>query len=450
MAHDVHFLERLSRVDRAQADRALNLYRDPGLVKALLQDAKVPEGAGRVAIALEEQSSPHLVVARDGAFVTCLAAGMSVGELPVLNRQKLDSALVRITRQRSAEAAFDSLTGNSHRSLARLYAKLFDGGELLDREDVEPLLAIQPLICRSLVHWALTEGDSFTTKMKLAAASPEPASERAESLRRLWRTYWAVNHLMVIAASPEVLQIAEEAGAAIVGLHMQWLAIHGATVGTALRGLWVASRLGRDAVATLKDSDRQGANVLWNVLQRLALVAIALTHARRRGEVRKHLERPFPREPELSADARNKVDAYIDVANAALLLLLDRAEAFTECYPAIVRPGAALSDAALRASLSEACNDPVSMAEAVGGPLVFVSLPGVLGLSPAELFVPADRNARREGASPEQILAFFRQSPLAEASANERPRPLRAEEKPGRNHPCTCGSGKKWKRCCGA
>jgi SWIM/SEC-C metal-binding protein len=30
------------------------------------------------------------------------------------------------------------------------------------------------------------------------------------------------------------------------------------------------------------------------------------------------------------------------------------------------------------------------------------------------------------------------------------PAPARAEKTPGRNDPCPCGSGKKYKRCCGA
>jgi SWIM/SEC-C metal-binding protein len=30
------------------------------------------------------------------------------------------------------------------------------------------------------------------------------------------------------------------------------------------------------------------------------------------------------------------------------------------------------------------------------------------------------------------------------------PRPTRAEKEPGRNDPCPYGSGKKYKRCCGA
>ncbi|MBQ7225236.1 MAG: SEC-C domain-containing protein [Clostridia bacterium] len=28
--------------------------------------------------------------------------------------------------------------------------------------------------------------------------------------------------------------------------------------------------------------------------------------------------------------------------------------------------------------------------------------------------------------------------------------PVRAEQKVGRNEPCPCGSGKKYKKCCGA
>jgi uncharacterized protein YecA (UPF0149 family) len=30
------------------------------------------------------------------------------------------------------------------------------------------------------------------------------------------------------------------------------------------------------------------------------------------------------------------------------------------------------------------------------------------------------------------------------------PQPQEVEETPGRNDPCICGSGKKYKKCCGA
>ena len=45
-----------------------------------------------------------------------------------------------------------------------------------------------------------------------------------------------------------------------------------------------------------------------------------------------------------------------------------------------------------------------------------------------------------------QNLSYSGQEP-EEAAASE---PVRADRKPGRNDPCPCGSGKKYKKCCGA
>ena len=33
---------------------------------------------------------------------------------------------------------------------------------------------------------------------------------------------------------------------------------------------------------------------------------------------------------------------------------------------------------------------------------------------------------------------------------SEKVEPIQAEQTPGRNDPCPCGSGKKYKKCCGA
>src|SRR6266446_1126655 len=35
------------------------------------------------------------------------------------------------------------------------------------------------------------------------------------------------------------------------------------------------------------------------------------------------------------------------------------------------------------------------------------------------------------------------------SSYDQNPNPIRASVSPGRNDPCPCGSGKKYKRCCG-
>src|SRR5438876_10722220 len=105
--HDTHFLARLERVDMRQTELALHLYRNPELVRAMLRDSALPfahdlpAGDERAAIALGDgPDPPHAVVARKGAFVTCLGAGMTTGALPVLpwarvaihlHRQHLDA-----------------------------------------------------------------------------------------------------------------------------------------------------------------------------------------------------------------------------------------------------------------------------------------------------------------------------------------------------------------------
>jgi hypothetical protein len=85
--HDVHFLERLERLSTPETELALSLYQDPVLIRALLEQLRLPEGAARVALSLGDgERGPFVVVARDGHFVTCLAEGMSPGDHPVIPR----------------------------------------------------------------------------------------------------------------------------------------------------------------------------------------------------------------------------------------------------------------------------------------------------------------------------------------------------------------------------
>lgn len=46
------------------------------------------------------------------------------------------------------------------------------------------------------------------------------------------------------------------------------------------------------------------------------------------------------------------------------------------------------------------------------------------------------------------LILYFRLAPKATAKAD--PQPAQTPPAPGRNEPCPCGSGKKYKRCCGA
>ena len=57
----------------------------------------------------------------------------------------------------------------------------------------------------------------------------------------------------------------------------------------------------------------------------------------------------------------------------------------------------------------------------------------------------------RRGDEPkrEQVAKETSESGASSAGGGQR-QPVRKEKKPGRNDPCPCGSGKKYKKCCGA
>jgi hypothetical protein len=63
-----------------------------------------------------------------------------------------------------------------------------------------------------------------------------------------------------------------------------------------------------------------------------------------------------------------------------------------------------------------------------------------------EVPVDSDRLDDDVGVTPRMILVLRKLARIREAA--RRPAPLPRRSKVGRNHPCPCGSGKKYKRCC--
>jgi hypothetical protein len=126
MQRAVHFLSRLDRLPHSEADLALELYRDPELLRAVLDAASLPEGAERAAISIDDPVfGPFLIVTRDGHFVTCLGRGMRTGDLPLVTHEALDSVSRKVRRRRHA-----MLTGTvsaQFRRCARLRRLSVDG-----------------------------------------------------------------------------------------------------------------------------------------------------------------------------------------------------------------------------------------------------------------------------------------------------------------------------------
>lgn len=78
--------------------------------------------------------------------------------------------------------------------------------------------------------------------------------------------------------------------------------------------------------------------------------------------------------------------------------------------------------------------------------LLFASLPWVSRAQPEDLYWPTEHlEAIRQKWPPEQAASVLRDTQVANPAAE----PARVQAAPGRNEPCPCGSGKKYKRCHG-
>lgn len=137
MGHATHFLERVERLSSPQADFALELYRDSALVRFILEHARLPDGAERVALGVDQRpGGPHIVVTRSGAFVTCLGAGMSTNDLPVVTRGQIEQLGSRYEGLREAVAR-----SRDRGEVRRLYRNVMEKGRmLLDRRLAELLM----------------------------------------------------------------------------------------------------------------------------------------------------------------------------------------------------------------------------------------------------------------------------------------------------------------------
>ena len=197
MGHDHHFLSRLDRFATPEVELALSLYRDHLLVRLLLKQAKLPDGADRVAISLDDPvQGPFIIVARDGGFVTCLGRGMmKPGRHPIITRKELD----RITAQfNDVRERFDlaiSLTGGQ---VMKLYNRLFRAGPWLTREEARALVALQPLVWTELYksYFELLHEIEETRPIFRNVRKLKPL--RRELLRLTWDFIWAIAHLIVL------------------------------------------------------------------------------------------------------------------------------------------------------------------------------------------------------------------------------------------------------------
>lgn len=458
MPHDLHFLERLERVTVGQTELALTLYRDPEFVRIFLADARLPDGAERVAIALSDSpSTPHLLVDRgSGAFITCLSAEMQVGgDIPVLRRAQLDGAIVRIERLRAARDLAADLP-----MVRRHWQHLFSAAEGLSREEIQVHLDLAPLMAAAqLEAWAATAREVDALRLALRRkVGLAPRSADLVQLETFWQRSWALAHLTALVSSGA--QAAFEKSTNVEAFRQATLLLNVLGLWPLVaRGIWGAARLGKSVLPAYKEGLVFARNSERLLDATLSLGAIGLRHGRLRAEVEKALT--------LSAAGGN--------APPGLSVLVDFAEnvrrvvANPEPHFDLHRTQAAATFSSVRARRDGVRLlrplTPTETPEALALTLSIqsfelpkltsaaalnaaVQLPWLARASAEDLYVPAADLALVERRFTPELATLL--LPTATQLDQQRSAPVRnAVAKIGRNASCACGSGKKIKYCCG-
>ena len=468
MGHAAHFLTRIERLSAIQADLALTLYRDPVLVRYMLERVPLPEHADRVALALEHANSPHVIVTRTGAFVTCLAAGMTTGGTPVISRAQLDQL----------DEKFDFVREGLRRAervqeSRQLLHRMLSGGSALSREDFAALRSLMPLFGPAMFKVALENGRSLTQMLDDFRGKKyrRRKDEATEALQAHWSRFWTLGHTLALGGS-----YVDDLPASQTELRAEYtrvlapllrMALCTMIPSVAVRGAWVASRVGRALLPDCRDRIQEARTFSALLYGLVPLVAVALREPGLRPEAHELIERTLRRvEGELDPTLRGVAHVsskwvleychrmlggdFDDVYIAALRqscapLIVLRSAGLPEGHPHRWDKPEDVPDELAFSAVAYA--ERSMLAPGSQRELTFLALPWIARANADDLYVP-DQHIEVHGNT------FRSELTLQALEHYERyygiGRPSRTGAKPGRNEPCTCGSGKKYKRCCGA
>lgn len=436
MAHDTHFLSRLSRVSDADVELAMSLYRDVPSVRELVSTEKLPAEAQRVAIALDASASPPLVlVERDGRFVTCLAAGMKADGVPIISRAALDRHL----RIKAEFARIEEGVKELDPELGAFDALMF-AAETLDRETFVPLFVTSELLESKYTEILRDKLKSFILDTELLAGRAQARARDEPILKRAWQNGWVAAHLLPFVSHALRERAASDPEAA------RWLttallsaACHGYLPLT-LRAMWGFAHVGKPLLPYVKEAFNER---VMELPARLALGVLAMSHGKLEAEIRKVLERRgdskstgvvevldnpglFLRNARQAADIMGQhVTSGLVSGNAA------RWNAPDEIPPELILPLVA--------------QFPTTHGRLWVWEITMGALPLVARAAPEDFQVPA---AVRRGWRRLDFRTHMG-AVIDEMRPHLGPRVARAQPRPGRNDPCSCGSGRKFKKCCG-
>ncbi len=455
MPHAAHFLERLDRVPRSLTDFALELYRDPERVRWIIHYAHLPEAEERVAFALGPRGEgPYVVLTREGHFVTALGAEMTPKDLTILSRAQVDTFSDRVKDARSRFALAKDIVppGREPEDVLNL---LETRAWAITREELTAIAGWTPIFAGRFLadlYEGLEEVDAIrrnylTRHDKEYRNDPDVRA----ALFNIWSTTFAVGTRLVLATMGD-LAFADPMGE-------NWPLPVGPTFpataerihSVAMRGAWAAARMGRSFVPTYKRILSTPGERMARYDAAIAMTAIGIRHARYRDEARRIVaalaETPDAPEGEFArtivAASHRALDdpegATRDAAAHGAALLVAQGEMLPAGSPyKYARDEDVPRDVALLVA-ANGVHDSLSA-------VTFDALPWVARLTSAEeLYYPQDMaRALTIHWTPDLIEHVYARHLGAKRGPHARQTP-----RVGRNDPCTCGSGKKFKKCCG-
>jgi hypothetical protein len=455
--HAEHFLSRLDRLPRSEVDLALELYRDPDLLRTVLDAAALPDRAERVAISIDDPvQGPFLVVTRDGHFVTCLGRGMRAGDLPIVTREALDAISRKVTRLREKMALAKQLGGE--RAHARLLHRLLVSSDSVSREDFLTVAAWEPLLGPTFLDLYLAMGTELSLQGPMLRTRRSRRAQDEELLHEYWNLLHAAGHMALLGAGTADREHYVSLSEQLAGSRAAFsYALTGTgVIAFILKGAWAAARLGKLMLPEYKLALGNDVSFFELLDTLFALLAIGTRAKNTRAEIVKALRAaPSTARTPQAQRLREVMGREVTLCCEITLQLL---ETPAEELEAMVRrmgegyfdPGAAKTDDPLRDELvrtlplmswTDGMTDGKKVlrslsliaASARGGPEQFY-LPSELARALHRPWTPANTW---------QVL-----DPLMKIEAAGR-KPGAPAGSIGRQDPCPCGSGRKWKRCCG-
>lgn len=438
MSHDTHFLTRLERLSPRQTDWAMSLYRNAPLVKEIV--ATMAPTKTRVAIAIDDTAEPaHVLVESTGAFVTCLASGMR-HDLPVITRSAVEQAAK--DRKLLRELLEEEKTRGPRAAFRRLVERL-ENCRLMSRETAVELRAWSPVLVGVMLK-DFTEIVQGIYSNRRVFLSPEKLKPRhGRDVREHWLRAWRLGHLSALCAEPLRGDFSRSTPASVgqsTGFsEASWIP---RLAGVAQRGMWTVADMAYETIDDQESAYLHDGEVFGAYPAAYSLVMTALRVPALRARVEGIVKKDFVCEQPLDEDDRlllARLRQVLADPKAALLRHLESARSWADEH----LPNMELDD---KQVLAASLYAPHVLFGTDAFCLLADMLPFVAASAYEDLYLPEEVLATWP-ADEDDSEAFAYAEALRAEDARLRPPP--APRQPGRNEPCHCGSGRKYKKCHG-